>query len=230
MSILDKAIRAVQALFAGSNVWGFLTSPTFGLYVLGPALTAWAFVAGLAEGLETPYLLVACAALFGLVNWGFHQASLWLDRSKVQSKLIFVGVTNSQGILVQDANGLTLERIQYSVTLHNRSHFPIHFRVKMFRSTFSGRAQSEAEPRTTGTVMPNRPSLLGGSDILLEPPIVFARGDTRQGTLELEIEYWRWSWPTNRIRHNFITTFAFHQQPAQFSWDYDDNLVEKVSD
>ncbi len=230
MGKFEKVLRGAQAAFAAGNVLGFLKSPAFAFYVLAPALTTWALIAGVAEKLETPYLLAACTAVFGLVNWGLYQASLWIDRSKVQSKLFYAGMTNSQSISAQSTDSITLDRIDYGVHLQNNGHFPIHFRIKKFRSSFAGRAQVGADPQTKGVVMPNRPSQLGGSSIILDPPIIFARGDTRDGTLELDIEYWRWSWPKKHIRHNFKTTFSFHQHPAQFSWSYDDEGFPEVSD
>ncbi len=217
-----RIVRTFQAIGIGSTLWTFFTSPWFAAYLAAPALTAWALIAGIRENLPTPYVIAAGVFIFGAVNWGLNQLSLWIERNRVRAKLRFMGVTNSQAGEVNAAGVLSLSRMQYSVHLDNNAHFPIKFRIAKFRSTFDGRVHDGDGPRTEGTVMIGRPSQLGGTSIQINPPITMIVNDVKTGTIELEIEYWRWPWPKYRIRHNFKPKYAYFRVPPEFSWEYND--------
>lgn len=223
----EKIVRAFQAANIGNVVWTFLTSPWFAAYMVAPLLTVWAIIAGIRDDVPTSILIVVCVFIFGGVNWGLNQLSLWIERNRVNAKLRFMGITNSQAANVDVAAGvLTLSRMQYSVHLDNNAHFPIKFRIVKFRSMFDGRGHDGDGPKTTGTVMTGRPSQVGGTSIPFNPPIVMNVNDVKSGTMELEIEYWRWPWPTYRIRHNFKPKYSYFRVPPEFGWDYDDSDIK----
>jgi hypothetical protein len=117
-----RIITAIRALGDGATVWAFLTSHTVAIYILGPLLTAWGFIAGWKEDVPTPYLLAACSLIFGGVSWASLQIALLRDRTKVMNNLNFAQIRVGRNIR---GAGMFL-----GVALVSRANIPIEFDVQ----------------------------------------------------------------------------------------------------
>jgi hypothetical protein len=214
-------VAAVRAADAPSQVAA--------VYIWGPLLTAWGFIAGWREGVPTPYLLASSAFIFGAVNWSMGQFSQWRERNSVQSKLRFMGIVKNFGGQFRGQD-LPLDQIQYAVELRNIAHFPINFRINNMKGEFDGRTHPGRGPKTEGAVMMGCPSTLAGTSISLNPAIIFRPGDSREGKFDLDICYGKGARLNHRIRHTFRTrvTLDLHNpRNIIFDWEYAEDLGDE---
>jgi hypothetical protein len=206
-----------------------MPSQVAAVYIWGPLLTAWGFIAGWREGIPTPYLLASSAVIFGAVNWSLHQFSLWRERSSIQSKLRFIRVVKNLDGQFRGQD-LHLDQIQYAVELHNTAHFPINFRINNMKGEFAGRTHAGRGPKNEGAIMMGCHATLAGTSIGLNPAIIFRPGDSREGKFALDICYGKGKGLQHRIRHTFRTrvTLDLHNpRNLTFAWDYAEDLGDE---
>src|ERR1700737_4935921 len=81
-----RIVGALRAAGAGATLWAFLKSQMAAIYLWAPLVTVWGFIAGWKEEIPTPYLLAACALIFGSINWCSLQLAEVHDRYNERHK------------------------------------------------------------------------------------------------------------------------------------------------
>jgi hypothetical protein len=155
---LSRLVSAIRAAGAGTTLWTWLSSSWATLYIWGPILTAWGFIAGWREGIATPYLLASSVFIMGSVAWASLQIAIWRDRNRVKDRLYFrdvtVGVSNTT-----TNKKVMVSTVQIGILLESSAEFPIDFIVDEMVSDMEGRINSNPNYLTTGgTVLKGRPS------------------------------------------------------------------------
>lgn len=222
----DRAVSAIRTTGALGTVYQFLGSQAAAVYLWGPALTAWAFIAGWFEQVATPYLVASCAFTFGAVNWGLRQFSLWKEHERVYAKLVFDHIEFFRDLKVQDRD-VHISSVQYGVVFASYAQFPIDVATVKIDPVFDSRVPRNPSSPLSGQAMIGRPSLFKSARIEFDPPLVIKDGTAQRfnGSLNFSLDYGRNRRTKHSIAHRIkveLLVDAMGGFRTQFNWAYDD--------
>ena len=223
--------RWLDRLSLWQTIYGLVTSQVASVYVVAPALTMWAFISGWGEQLSTPYLLASCAFLFGSINWGFLQFSIWRERERMDSKLRLVNVS-FESISDRLPDGLvSVSAVQFILEFQSIASFPIRFRLKLFSSDFDRVIPAQNWTPIEGTSLSGRSTVLIGPVVRLDAPKLVKASDTAlpalfRGNLQFCLNYGRGNNLKHEINHKISIALKVDPRdnpPLSFSWRYADD-------
>jgi hypothetical protein len=224
-----RAVATIRAFGAGATLWAFLTSQIAAVYLWGPLLTAWRFIAGWREGVPTPYLLAACSLIFGGISWGSLQLSIILERNKIRGRFRFIAANFYCDWEIMN-NVVSLRSVQYGLFLDNISYFPIQYRFGNATSNFSGRVAQDIPFLNRGAIIMERANgEFKTSTIALNPPITIPDGQELEhfsGEIVFDLLYGVEGKMKYPINHTLKTDIVFDRKNLgrfPMTWTYKDN-------
>jgi hypothetical protein len=174
-----RTIAAIRAFGAGATLWAFLTSQIAAVYLWGPLLTAWGFIAGWKEGVPTPYLLAACSLIFGGISWAALQISTLKDKNRVRDRLNFSRIRIGRNI---HGPGMFL-----GIDLSSQAAVPIEMHIQQVRTRLDNRVPAQTVFNVTTFIIPPFGNAFFDDHVIDigNPP----RSSTIEGFAEFQIKY-----------------------------------------
>ena len=132
------AVRAYRWVVACAEAYGLLSSPFVTVFVLPGLISVGLAMMAYLDGFSRTHIYFAAVATFAVSAFGFASVAVgllriteWIDKNRVEGKLLFIGPIVSRDIDEENR----IKALQLGVQLQNSAHFPMSYIVEEIRTS-----------------------------------------------------------------------------------------------